>query len=163
MPLNEIGFDWAPAEAMRKMTQKREAEAAADNTKVKGKVKRKGKNTPWMKRYHQLVLYRHRYGHVLVNQSTQLGNWVKAQRWQYKLMQKGAASSLTSARYALLNELGVFNSSPVITNTAKSVFDKKNVDETMSVRVGPLILRDGMTTDDELLAAWHDRFAAFRA
>lgn len=136
--LNDIGFEWSPSE----------------NT-IKGNTKSnkatKTKYTPWQVRYEELQRFKAEYGHVLVDHKTKLGEWVRAQRRQYNLLMKGAKSSLTSTRLALLKELGVFEYQPA--------FEVAGA-HSSAVPSAPFI-RAGMS-DEEKFEAWRARFAAFQ-
>ena len=141
--LNEIGFEWSPSEKMSK------------GSEIGGNKTPKTKYTPWNTRYNELQRFEAKYGHVLVDHKTRLGEWVRAQRRQYNLMLKGAKSSLTSTRLVLLKELGVFEYQPALEAVgAQGQLPSSFVPAAPFIRVG--------MTDDELIEAWHDRFAALR-
>lgn len=67
-------------------------------------------NARWMDRYEELKDYQREYGHCNVPQkckdNPQLGKWVKNQRKDYKLREKGKKSAMTDGRIALLEEVG---------------------------------------------------------
>ena len=70
-------------------------------------------------------------------------------------MLKGAKSSLTSTRLVLLKELGVFEYQPALEAVgAQGQLPSSFVPAAPFIRVG--------MTDDELIEAWHERFAALR-
>jgi hypothetical protein len=64
----------------------------------------------WAEKYKELCQYRHQNGHCVVpntyQETNQLGRWVKRQRYQYKLLQEGKASTLTEERVAALESVG---------------------------------------------------------
>lgn len=60
----------------------------------------------WMERYMELVQFNATYRHTVVPRSHgKLGQWVKSQRRQYALHQRGEASHLTQERISKLNAL----------------------------------------------------------
>ena len=60
----------------------------------------------WEERYQDLCRYHQEHGHVDVpSRDPHLGVWVKSQRRQYQLFQKGKRSSMTAERQELLNRL----------------------------------------------------------
>ncbi|KAL7557493.1 hypothetical protein ACA910_019339 [Epithemia clementina (nom. ined.)] len=67
------------------------------------------RHVPWQHRYDQLVAFKERFGHSQVpigwEENVQLSNWVSTQRQEYKLMQKGRSSRLTSQRIDLLDKV----------------------------------------------------------
>ena len=67
----------------------------------------KKERKPWDERYQELVDYRNANGHVNVHWKTSLGNWVNAQRMEYRKMQKGEKSIMTDERATKLTELGM--------------------------------------------------------
>ena len=69
----------------------------------------------WTDRYDDLINFRNEHGHCLVphqyDENPQLSQWVKRQRYQYKLKQRGAHSTLSDERELELTRLGfVWNS-----------------------------------------------------
>ena len=64
----------------------------------------------WLLRFQQLCEYRRQYGHCCVSHSFRenpaLSQWVKRQRYQYKLKKAGQHSSLTDEREFALEQLG---------------------------------------------------------
>ena len=64
----------------------------------------------WNKHFQELVQYHHEHGNFLVphgwNQNPRLAQWVKRQRYQYKIKKRGKHSTLTDEREAALNSLG---------------------------------------------------------
>jgi len=69
----------------------------------------------WSDRFGELVAYHNRHGHCLVpnsyTENVPLAEWVKRQRYQYKLKQLGHHSSMTDERIAALESLDfVWNS-----------------------------------------------------
>jgi hypothetical protein len=64
----------------------------------------------WAEKYKELCQYRHQNGHCVVpreyNEKNSLARWVKRQRYQYKLLQEGKASTLTEERVAALESIG---------------------------------------------------------
>ena len=64
----------------------------------------------WSTRYQDLVEFRKQRGHCLVphkwKQNPELAQWVKRQRYQYKLKIQGRHSTLTDERLSLLNKMG---------------------------------------------------------
>lgn len=137
--LNAIGFEWNPSENLTK------------NISTKSDKSTKRKYTPWQVRYEELQRFKVRHGHVLVDHKTRLGEWVRAQRRQYNLLMKGAKSSLTSTRLALLKELGVFDYQLAMEAAGA---------QASAVPSAPFI-RVGMS-DKEKFEAWRARFAAFQ-
>ena len=136
--LNDIGFEWNPS-------------ATKDNcSTAKSSKTAKTKYTPWQVRYEELQIFKAQYGHVLVDHKTRLGEWVRVQRRQYNLLMKGAKSSLTSTRLALLKELGVFDYQPALGGSGT---------QASAVPSAPFI-RLGMS-DEEKFEAWRARFAIF--
>ncbi len=69
----------------------------------------------WMERYRELVEYKRVHGHCLVpnifKENPSLAEWVKRQRYQYKLRRLGEHSSMSDDRIQTLEALGfVWNS-----------------------------------------------------
>lgn len=68
------------------------------------------KETKWLGMYEELKSYKTQFGHCIVPRgfafNTRLASWVAEQRKQHKLMENGKASSMTSERVKLLEELG---------------------------------------------------------
>ena len=68
------------------------------------------KQEQWNERYEELVQYREKYGHCLVphgwNENKPLAQWVKRQRYQYKLRIAGRHTTLTDERCQMLVDLG---------------------------------------------------------
>jgi hypothetical protein len=64
----------------------------------------------WAEKYKELCQYRHQNGHCVVpreyNEKNSLARWVKRQRYQYKLLHEGKASTLTEERVAALESVG---------------------------------------------------------
>ena len=64
----------------------------------------------WSARYHDLVEFRRERGHCLVPHkwkgNPELAQWVKRQRYQYKLKCLGRHSTLTDERLSCLNKMG---------------------------------------------------------
>eukprot|EP00934_Nitzschia_sp_Nitz4_P003798 Nitzschia sp. Nitz4//scaffold202_size38995//33164//34081//NITZ4_007636-RA/size38995-augustus-gene-0.52-mRNA-1//1//CDS//3329541396//3788//frame0 len=64
----------------------------------------------WKDRFDDLVEFRKHHGHCLVphnfKDNPSLSQWVKRQRYQYKLKQEGKHTTLTDERQALLDALG---------------------------------------------------------
>jgi hypothetical protein len=65
----------------------------------------------WSERFHELVIFRQHHGHYLVPydypENQPLAQWVKRQRYQYKLKQRSRRSTLTDEREAaLVDEMG---------------------------------------------------------
>jgi hypothetical protein len=64
----------------------------------------------WTEKFEELCLYRQRFGHCLVphtyEENLPLARWVKRQRYQYKLMQEGKASTMTEDRVKALEDIG---------------------------------------------------------
>ena len=69
----------------------------------------------WMKRYQELVDFKRKHGHCMVpnnfKANPSLAEWVKRQRYQYKLKNLGQHNSMTQQRLQMLEKLGfVWNS-----------------------------------------------------
>jgi hypothetical protein len=66
----------------------------------------------WADRFQEMKYYRMRHGHCLVPhncpENQKLVQWVKRQRYQYKLKQLGLHSTLTDVRQTALEEMGGF-------------------------------------------------------
>jgi Helicase associated domain len=64
----------------------------------------------WNERFHSLVKYREEHGHCLVPHhwvgDRQLAQWVKRQRYQFKLKGEGKHSTLSDERMEILNTIG---------------------------------------------------------
>jgi hypothetical protein len=64
----------------------------------------------WSEKFAELCEYREKAGHCLVPHTYKanlaLARWVKRQRYQYKLMIEGKASTMTAERVAALEEIG---------------------------------------------------------
>lgn len=71
---------------------------------------REQQSAQWDVRYRALRRYRKEYGHCLVPYNwpvdPSLAQWVKRQRYQYRLKTEGKKSTLTPRRESLLSELG---------------------------------------------------------
>jgi len=93
----------------------------------------------WMEKYEELLDYRLRNGDCLVPnnypQNPPLAEWVKRQRYQFKLKKQGHHSSMSDDRVAALEKLGfVWNSHDAVWETRyselkqyKSIFGDTNV------------------------------------
>lgn len=69
----------------------------------------------WMERFQELVAFRNQHGHCLVpnvfKENLPLAEWVKRQRYQYKLFRLGQRSTMSVERMKSLEKLGfVWNS-----------------------------------------------------
>jgi Helicase associated domain len=64
----------------------------------------------WAEKFEELCAYKKKEGHCLVphtfNDNLALARWVKRQRYQYKLMMEGKASTMTPERVKALEDLG---------------------------------------------------------
>ena len=64
----------------------------------------------WYERYNELLEYKAMYGNCKVPHNwkgnKKLAQWVKRQRYQYKLMRKGKHSTMSLDRFALLERIG---------------------------------------------------------
>jgi Helicase associated domain len=64
----------------------------------------------WAEKFEELCEYKKKEGHCLVphtfNDNLALARWVKRQRYQYKLMMEGKASTMTPERVKALEDLG---------------------------------------------------------
>lgn len=64
----------------------------------------------WSEKFQELLEYRERMGHCLVphtyKENLPLARWVKRQRYQYKLMIEGKASTMTEERVKALEDIG---------------------------------------------------------
>lgn len=73
----------------------------------KRKGTRKGsKNMPWEDQFERLRVFQEENGHCLVNTHLPLGEWVKKQRQQYRLLKEKKKSTMTAARIRLLESIG---------------------------------------------------------
>jgi hypothetical protein len=65
------------------------------------------KNEQWMQRYEDLFFFNQEHGHCLVNKNMNpiLAQWVKRQRYQFKLRSEGKHSTLTDERLLALESL----------------------------------------------------------
>lgn len=73
-------------------------------------AKKSSRNEQWKSRYDELVRHKKRFGSFIVTSGNQesevLARWVKRQRHQYHLKQKGHHSNLTDERQRKLDDLG---------------------------------------------------------
>lgn len=64
----------------------------------------------WFQKFNELAKFKQEYGHTTVPYNNPryqtLAQWVKRQRYQYKLMKEGNHSNLTDERHRALQELG---------------------------------------------------------
>ena len=64
----------------------------------------------WQQRFNELCEYRKLNGHCLVpsqwSENPQLSQWVKRQRYQYKLKREGQHSTMTDERIKILEDMG---------------------------------------------------------
>ena len=64
----------------------------------------------WNERYQELITFKEEHGHCCVPShwptNSALAQWVKRQRYQYKLSQQGVHSNLTEKRKQLLDKIG---------------------------------------------------------
>lgn len=64
----------------------------------------------WSEKFAELCTYREKMGHCLVphtySENLPLARWVKRQRYQYKLMRDGKASTMTEERVKALEDIG---------------------------------------------------------
>lgn len=64
----------------------------------------------WSEKFEELCAYREKMGHCLVphtySENLPLARWVKRQRYQYKLMRDGKASTMTEDRVKALEDIG---------------------------------------------------------
>ena len=64
----------------------------------------------WSEKFAELCTYREQMGHCLVphtfSENLPLARWVKRQRYQYKLMRDGKASTMTEERVKALEDIG---------------------------------------------------------
>lgn len=71
---------------------------------------RRDQSSRWEERYKELIEFKARYGHCLVPNKfplqQPLAQWVKRQRYQYKLKRTGSHTTLSDEREALLDKLG---------------------------------------------------------
>lgn len=73
----------------------------------------------WSEKFDELIEFRKKYGHCLVPNSFHdnptLAQWVKRQRYQYKLKQEGKRSTVSDERVAALEDIGfVWDSHKVV-------------------------------------------------
>eukprot|EP00980_Cylindrotheca_fusiformis_P008259 scaffold1736_cov127-Cylindrotheca_fusiformis.AAC.73 len=73
----------------------------------------------WSEKFEELIEFRNKYGHCLVPNSFKenptLAQWVKRQRYQYKLKQEGKRSTVSDERVEALEEIGfVWDSHKVV-------------------------------------------------
>ena len=75
--------------------------------------RREGRIKSWQERFEDLKRYKDEHGHTVVPQNSgALGQWVHAQRVNYKKIKAGKTSSLTAEKALKLAEIGfVFNAS----------------------------------------------------
>jgi hypothetical protein len=77
---------------------------------VSAKRSRKYQAGQWMDRYDELIQFRARHGHMFVPHSysanQKLAQWVKRQRYQYKLKSMGHHSTLSDERQQILTSVG---------------------------------------------------------
>jgi hypothetical protein len=94
--------------------RREEKESAAEVSSDEGNDEKRFRSYQtgqWAERYKELCQYRHQNGHCVVPNTYQeanplLARWVKRQRYQYKLLQEGKASTLTEERVAALKSVG---------------------------------------------------------
>jgi hypothetical protein len=101
----------------QKVTPAEEGESAILNYNLvdSDKPYRKHQSENWKERYGELVEFRKRHGHCLVpnvfKENPPLAEWVKRQRYQYKLKKLGEHNSMSDERVKMLETLGfVWNS-----------------------------------------------------
>uniref|UniRef100_A0A7R9VYN5 Helicase-associated domain-containing protein n=1 Tax=Pseudictyota dubia TaxID=2749911 RepID=A0A7R9VYN5_9STRA len=122
---------------------------------------KKRSRTPWGERYNELKKFQKEHGHLSVPRRSSLGEWVKAQKRQYKLMKQGGKSSMTRQRFEKLESLGLLAEKiedKDESNPEEEKHDTQSVIET--AYVAPFI--EVTMSDDEKLAAWRERFKQFR-
>jgi hypothetical protein len=87
--------------------------------------------TPWEERLSELAEYRKIHGHCNVpkrySENSKLGNWVQAQRTQYRLHLEGKKSQMTLSRIQALESLGLEWQSSISRRKAKP--KKPSLDE----------------------------------
>lgn len=64
----------------------------------------------WSEKFEELIEFRNTYGHCLVpnsfHENPTLAQWVKRQRYQYKLKQEGKRSTVSDERVTVLEDIG---------------------------------------------------------
>jgi hypothetical protein len=106
--------------------------------------KPKSKKMIWSRQFGQLKRFKIKNGHSMVSPHTPLGSWLKAQKWEYKLLKLGQESKLTAKRASMLTSLGVFGRGEAELVIAESKFYSAFI--------------DFEKTDQEKLAASKQRF-----
>ena len=91
------------------MTKSSYPDSASSTTSRAMSKYREQQSAQWEVRYRTLLRYRKQYGHCLVPYNWEidpsLAQWVKRQRYQYRLKMEGKKSTLTLQREAMLSEL----------------------------------------------------------
>ena len=91
------------------MTKSSNPDSASSATSRAMSKYREQQSAQWEVRYRTLRRYRKQYGHCLVPYNWEidpsLAQWVKRQRYQYRLKMEGKKSTLTLQREAMLSEL----------------------------------------------------------
>jgi hypothetical protein len=143
--LNSIHFDWQfeslePA-AEKVMTTPSQPSLQQAEQKVQ---KPKTKKTNWSKQFGHLKRFKIKNGHAMVAPHTPLGSWLKAQKWEYKLLKLGQESKMTTKRISMLTSLGVFGRGEAELVVAENKFYSAFIDYEK--------------TEEEKLAASRQRF-----
>lgn len=108
-PLPEAPLDATASVVTPAKSRKREREVSDDDTEAEKRF-RSYQTGQWAEKFDELVEYRKLHGHCLVphtfKENLPLARWVKRQRYQYKLLQEGKASTMTCERVAALEGIG---------------------------------------------------------
>jgi hypothetical protein len=105
--LNAIRFDWLP-ESSELPAEKVMTPISLQQRAEQKVEKPKNKKMAWSKRFGQLKRFKIKNGHVIAAPQTPLGSWLKAQKWEYKLLKLDQESKMTPKRVSMLTSLGVF-------------------------------------------------------
>jgi Helicase associated domain len=87
-------------------SQKKDTPVEEDNETIESS----DKSNKWHERFHHLLKFRDEHGNCLVphnwQANRQLAQWVKRQRYQFKLKSEGKHSTLTETRMKVLDQIG---------------------------------------------------------
>jgi hypothetical protein len=149
--LNSIHFEWqfesleTPADRVMTPPSRRASSnqrAAAEQVVVE--KPNQTKTMTWSRRFGQLKRYKIKSGHVMVADHTPLASWLKAQKWEYKLLTLGQESKMSFKRASMLTSLGVFGRAEAELMIAENKFYSAFL--------------DGEKTEEEKSAASRQRF-----
>jgi hypothetical protein len=109
----------------------------------------------WSERYEALIEFRKNHGHCLVPNSypedVALAQWVKRQRYQYKLKQEGKRSTLSDERVEALENIGF------VWDSHRAVWDERFNELIDYKRVNGNCNVPSRYTDNRQLAVWVKR------